>query len=627
MVRHLLKISDLTKEELLKILNFAKVIKAHPERFNEALKDKTLLMLFEKPSLRTRVSFETGMTQMGGHGIFYSIATSPLGKKETFGDTGEVLSRMVDAVMGRCNRRQDIIELANHSTIPVINGLDDYAHPCQMLADMLTVMEVKGKCEGLKMCYFGDTQNNVTYDLMRVTAMLGMTFYVAGPEGDEYAIEQSVLDEVKQLCEMYGGKVVWTHDPIEAVTDADVIYTDSWMSYGIAKEEEERRRAALTPYQVTKELCAHAKPDYTFMNCLPAMRGAEQTAEVIDDRKHSIVFQEAENRLHAQKALLCFLLNPAVMETKKQRLLIALGGNALKSKGDRGTFEETMANCNATCTQIAEIVSSGFELTVTHGNGPQVGAILLQHAIASEQVPAQPMPVCGAESQGQIGYMLGQVLGNKLHEKGIHTQVATILTQTRVSDKDEAWSHPTKPIGSFYDEAHAKANPQFSWKEDAGRGWRRVVASPTPIEIIEADAINNLVAHDFVVIASGGGGIPVVRNEDGTLEGRDAVIDKDLSGELLAQMINADKYLILTDVEFACLHWQDKEKRVQLKDLSLAEAKALYEEGHFLAGSMGPKMRAAIKFVENTGREAIITSLHHALDAIEGKTGTHIRLN
>eukprot|EP00771_Trimastix_marina_P002644 gnl/Trimastix_PCT/379.p2 GENE.gnl/Trimastix_PCT/379~~gnl/Trimastix_PCT/379.p2 ORF type:complete len:269 (+),score=116.14 gnl/Trimastix_PCT/379:222-1028(+) len=264
-------------------------------------------MLFEKPSLRTRVSFETGMTQLGGHAIFYSTADSPLGKKESMSDTAKVLSRMVDIVMARVFKRSQINELAEHSTIPIINALDDFAHPCQMLADLLTIYEKKGDLRNIQMCYCGDLCNNVTYDLMRSAAALGFRINVTGPSGEGFDVEPAVLEECAQLCAVTGGAVNVVHNPVEAITGADVIYTDSWMSYGIAGATREERVAKFMPFQVNAALMSHAKPDAIFMNCLPAERGAEQTAEVIDGPQ-SVVFDEAENRLHAQKALLLFLL-------------------------------------------------------------------------------------------------------------------------------------------------------------------------------------------------------------------------------------------------------------------------------------------------------------------------------
>jgi len=307
MVRHLLKVSDFTKEECLKIIDKSIEIKGNIEAHTSDLKDKTLLMLFEKPSLRTRISFEVGMTQLGGHAIFYSIKDSPLGKKENISDTAQCISRYCDIIMARVFKREDLQGLSKNSSIPVINALDDFAHPCQILGDFQTIKEKKGDLSPRKMAYFGDCHNNVTYDLMRMCAMLGWEMAVACPEGKEYEPEQAVLDEVAEFSKESGAKVYVTHDAHEAAKDSDVIYTDSWMSYGIPAKEEEARVSVFKPYQVTTELIDLAKDDVIFMNCLPAKRGYEQTTDVIDG-PNSVVFDEAENRLHIQKAIILFLL-------------------------------------------------------------------------------------------------------------------------------------------------------------------------------------------------------------------------------------------------------------------------------------------------------------------------------
>ena len=307
--RHVLKASDLTKEEFEKTLALAIRMKAHPEQFADVLKQKQLLMLFEKPSLRTRVSFETGMTKLGGHAIMYNIADSPLGKKETIADTAHVLERMVDIVMARLNKRADIREFAANSKIPIINALDDFAHPTQMVADFQCILEHRGKLEGTVMCYLGDIANNVTYDLMRCCALLGLEMRVSGPKSDEaeFQIEQEVLDECAELCKVSGGKVIVEHDPVKAITGANVIYTDTIISYHIPKEELPKRKAIFLPYQVNAEIMKHATEDAIFMHCLPAVRGDEVTAEVIDGPQ-SVIFDEAENRLWGEMALMVHLL-------------------------------------------------------------------------------------------------------------------------------------------------------------------------------------------------------------------------------------------------------------------------------------------------------------------------------
>ena len=306
MVRHLLKITDFSKEECVKIINTAIELKAKPENFNSLLRGETLLMLFEKPSLRTRISFETGMQQLGGHAIFYSIKDSPLGKKENISDTAKVASRFVNIIAARVFKRQDIWDLAKYADVPVINMLDDFAHPCQILGDFQTIKEKLGQLDSMKLSYFGDAYNNVTYDLMRMSAMFGWSMDVACPNDPKYSPEQTVLDEVAKLSENTRANVKVVHDAIEAARDADVIYTDSWMSYGIPQEQEEERKKVFMPFQVTVPVMEAAKSDAIFMNCLPAMREYEQTTDVIDGPQ-SIVFDQAENRLHIQKAIMLFL--------------------------------------------------------------------------------------------------------------------------------------------------------------------------------------------------------------------------------------------------------------------------------------------------------------------------------
>ncbi|MFX0098855.1 MAG: ornithine carbamoyltransferase [Candidatus Hodarchaeota archaeon] len=306
--KNLLKISDFTKEECLKIINKGIEIKNNPDKYSPFFKKpRILLMLFEKPSLRTRVSFESGMAQLGGHAIFYSMKDSPLGQKENLHDTAKCASRYVDLIAARVYKRQDIWDLAKYSDVPVINLLDDFAHPCQILSDFMTIREKKGRLDDLKLTYFGDAHNNVTYDLMRMCAILGLKMDVACPKGFAYSPEDTVIEEVNLLSELSGAHVTITQDAIAATIGADIIYTDSWMSYGIPFEQERERKTVFMPYQVNSKVMNVAKPDAIFMNCLPAKRGYEQTAEVIDGPQ-SVVFDQAENRLHAQKAIILFLL-------------------------------------------------------------------------------------------------------------------------------------------------------------------------------------------------------------------------------------------------------------------------------------------------------------------------------
>jgi ornithine carbamoyltransferase len=299
------KISDLSQAQVASVLALAHKMKANPKDYFDALNNETLLMLFEKPSLRTRVSLEVGMTEMGGHAISYMIGDSPLGKKETYGDTGACLSRYVAAITARVTSREQINGLTATADVPVVNALDDWAHPMQMLADLQTIEEKFGSLKGLRMAYLGDIRNNVTYDLMRSGALMGFTVAVAGPKGPDYELEDGVVAECEALAAANGGAIELCETAAQALAGADIVYTDSWQSYGIKQTEE--RIAQLMPFQVTKEAMAQAKPNAVFMNCLPALRGEEQTAEVIDGEQ-SIVFDQAENRLHAQKALLYLLI-------------------------------------------------------------------------------------------------------------------------------------------------------------------------------------------------------------------------------------------------------------------------------------------------------------------------------
>lgn len=308
------------------------------------------------------------------------------------------------------------------------------------------------------------------------------------------------------------------------------------------------------------------------------------------------------------------------------KIVIALGGNALQSKNSKPTSEGQLEVVRHTCERLAEISAQGYEMSIVHGNGPQVGRILLAFEAARDVTPAMPFDVCGAMSQGYIGYHIQQALKYALSVRNKHCPVVTVATQLVVDKDDKAFENPTKPIGPFYTEEEAKQLMQekgYAMKEDAGRGWRRVVASPTPRKIVEIDAIKNL-WKSTIVVSCGGGGIPVVENPDGTLEGVAAVIDKDFAAELLAEQVEADVMMILTEVEKVAVNWGRPDQR-SLDRMSLKEAARHVEEGQFAPGSMLPKVEACMKFVrQNPQKKAIITSLDKALEALEGKTGTVI---
>ena len=311
-----------------------------------------------------------------------------------------------------------------------------------------------------------------------------------------------------------------------------------------------------------------------------------------------------------------------------KKIVIALGGNALQEAGKPATAQAQLEVVEQTSTYIADILEKGYRVVLAHGNGPQVGRLVIQNEYAEPVTPAMPFDVCGAMSQGMIGYHIQQGLSKVLKRRGNSTPVSTLITQVVVDANDPKFQAPSKPIGPFYTEEEAAAiaaQKGYIMKEDAGRGWRRVVASPMPIEIVELDAVRCLVDNGFIVVTVGGGGIPVVRNAQGELEGVAAVIDKDLASERLAEDLDADALVILTAVERVSIHFKKPNQR-DLDQISTAEARQYMAEGHFAPGSMLPKIEAAVKFVESKrGRKAIITSLDKAVLALDGKAGTTIQ--
>ena len=309
-----------------------------------------------------------------------------------------------------------------------------------------------------------------------------------------------------------------------------------------------------------------------------------------------------------------------------EKIVIALGGNALQSGKSDATAEAQLKVVKQTCEYIADISCKGYEIGIVHGNGPQVGRILLASETAKDVTPAMPFDVCGAMSQGYIGYHLQQALKYALNKRDRTSPVHTVSTQMIVEQSDPAFKNPTKPIGPFYSEEEAKQLQEekgYTMKEDAGRGWRRVVASPLPRKIVEIGAVKRL-WDSSIVISCGGGGIPVVENADGTMEGVAAVIDKDFAAELLAEQVGADVLMILTEVEKVAINFNKPDQK-NLDKLNLEDAVKYIEEGQFAPGSMLPKVEAAMKFVRAyPNKKAIITSLDKAIDALEGKTGTVI---
>lgn len=314
------------------------------------------------------------------------------------------------------------------------------------------------------------------------------------------------------------------------------------------------------------------------------------------------------------------------MNAKSPLAVIAIGGNSLIADSKKMSVPDQYAAAGETSRHIAALVAAGYRVVVTHGNGPQVGFILLRSDLAKERLHEVPLESCVADTQGAIGYQVGQTLANELRRRGISKPIATVVTQVLVDPADAAFANPTKPIGPFYSAEDAERyRTENGWvlKEDAGRGWRRVVASPKPLEIVEEDTVRLLLDQDVVVIAVGGGGIPVVRNAEGDLKGTAAVIDKDLASCLLAKNLKADLFIISTGVDKVAIHYKKPDQR-DLDRLTVAEAEELMAQGEFPAGSMGPKIAAAIDFLKAGGREVIITQPHLLEDAIQGRNGTHI---
>jgi carbamate kinase len=306
--------------------------------------------------------------------------------------------------------------------------------------------------------------------------------------------------------------------------------------------------------------------------------------------------------------------------------IVAVGGNALIKDNQHKSVQDQFAAAVDTMAHIADMIAEGWNVVVTHGNGPQVGFILRRSELSAHELHEVPLDYCGADTQGSIGYMFQQALYNEFRRRNIHKTALTVITQTIVDRNDPAFQNPTKPIGSFMDEAQAKTRMEkdgWTVVEDAGRGWRRVVPSPDPKKIVEADGIRALIEGGFVVIAAGGGGIPVVETPEGDLIGVEAVIDKDFGAAILASMLKADLFLISTAVEKVAINF-NKPNQQWLDQMTAAEARQYLQEGHFAKGSMLPKIQAILRYLDCGGKKALITDPAHIKDALNGKTGTWI---
>ncbi len=309
-----------------------------------------------------------------------------------------------------------------------------------------------------------------------------------------------------------------------------------------------------------------------------------------------------------------------------KRAVVALGGNAITTLGDTGWIPEQFTRTRETMTSIVELIEDGFELAITHGNGPQIGNALIRVEASRNMVPPLPLEICVADLMGGMGYMIEQILRNALQRKGIHKDVVTIVTQVLVDSKDDSLSRPTKPIGPYYTEEEAKeVAREMGWtiNEIPEKGYRRLVPSPRPLEIVEKEAVRSLIDAGSIVIAAGGGGVPVIRNKNGGLDGIDGVIDKDLAAGVLARDIGAGLLLIITDVDRIFLNYRTEDQK-EIDCMSTTEARKYMEEGHFPSGSMGPKVNAAIDFLQSGGKEVIVTSIRLARKSLDGEAGTRI---
>ncbi len=314
------------------------------------------------------------------------------------------------------------------------------------------------------------------------------------------------------------------------------------------------------------------------------------------------------------------------MNVSPERVLIAIGGNAMTDEHGGAAPQAQIAAIERTMERVGDVVVAGHSVVLTHGNGPQVGNILVKNEVAAPVVPPVPLDWCGAQTQGTIGFMILDALDRVLAERGVKRAVAALVTRTLVAAEDEGFSHPTKPIGRYLPEAEARVMIEHgqTWEDRGSKGWRRVVASPEPLEVLDAPAVRALVDAGLIVVAAGGGGIPVVRR-DGRLAGIEAVIDKDLAAAVLARAVSARVLVIATDVECAAVAFGTPQERA-IGAVTTRELRELAAAGNFASGSMGPKVEAAIRFVESGGHRAVITSLDRIADAVEGRAGTVVEL-
>ena len=343
-------------------------------------------------------------------------------------------------------------------------------------------------------------------------------------------------------------------------------------------------------------------------------------------RYHPLFLFHGGGTCRAERSVVRTRTTELQQERMEKTALIAIGGNSFIRAGERGTVEEQLRNAHATAKSIVQLVARGWRLVITHGNGPQIGAALLRSERAAGEVYAHPLDVCVATTQSEIGYIIQRAMEYELRQIGLFTPVLTVLTQVRVDENDPAFAKPTKPIGPFYSKTVAEEKQRtLGWKvvEDASRGFRRVVPSPEPVEVFEEDIIRKMLNLGMIVIAVGGGGIPVVEKENYFVRGSEAVIDKDRASALLASGLGADLFIISTDVAQVYVDYKKPTQRA-IGTATVEEMEKFVSEKHFAAGSMGPKVESAIRFVKKGGNKAIITSFECLLEAMEGRSGTHI---
>jgi len=313
------------------------------------------------------------------------------------------------------------------------------------------------------------------------------------------------------------------------------------------------------------------------------------------------------------------------MMTNRKTIVVAMGGNAIIEEGTEGTITQQFANTRKSLAAVVGMISEGHKVVLTHGNGPQAGVHLIRNEAASAQVPPSPLGVIVADTQGSMGYMIAQSLANALLKQGVNKQVVTVITQVEVDPADPSMQNPTKYVGPFYKAEQVEKLRERGWqiKEDPGRGFRRVVPSPIPLDVVEKGTIKDLIDDGKIVIAVGGGGVPVYREADGSLEGVDAVIDKDRASALLANLINADELIILTGVDKVAINFKKPDQRF-FDHMTVAECERYLAEGQFPKGSMGPKIEAACDFIRRGGSRVIITTMENATKAVDGEAGTVI---